>query len=318
MLQNKFILKGEHTLKSSIRPAALAGALLVCGWAQAETNKLLLTGGVSSVDGAAGGGLTPWAVIGSNATEGEIGGTAFLSRATTKDYGLTVVGAALGYKDFIEISIARQELSTGITGSGLGLPGLRLKQTILGGKIRVAGEAILDSDNLMPQIAVGVEFKSLNDTGLDSTLAALGAKKSGTDLYVSFTKLLLANNLLLNATVRATKANQNGLLGFGATLGGANDSYKLQPEFSIAYLLSKNFAVGAEYRFLPNNLETAGRAAGLGSGLRAENWKDVFIAWAPSKHFSLTLAYVDLGVIVPATTSNRRQTGAYLSGQFAF
>lgn len=258
------------------------------------------------------------AVIGSNATAGEIGGTAFLSRATTKDYGLTVVGAALGYKDFIEVSLARQELSTGITGTTLGLPGLKLKQTILGGKVRIAGEAILDSDNLMPQIAVGVEFKSLNDTGLDPTLAALGAKKSGTDLYVSFTKLLLANNLLLNATVRATKANQNGLLGFGATLGGANDSYKLQPEFSIAYLLSKNFAVGAEYRFLPNNLETAGRVAGLGNGLRAQDWKDIFIAWAPSKHFSLTLAYVDLGVIVPATTNNRRQTGAYLSGQVAF
>ncbi|MDP3170098.1 MAG: DUF3034 family protein, partial [Polaromonas sp.] len=41
--------------------------------AHAETGKLLLTGGVSSIDGAAGGGLTPWAVIGSNATEGEVG-----------------------------------------------------------------------------------------------------------------------------------------------------------------------------------------------------------------------------------------------------
>ncbi|MGP1665525.1 MAG: DUF3034 family protein, partial [Rhodanobacter sp.] len=28
------------------------------------SNKLLLTGGVSQLEGAAGGGLTPWAVIG--------------------------------------------------------------------------------------------------------------------------------------------------------------------------------------------------------------------------------------------------------------
>ena len=28
------------------------------------SNKLLLTGGVSQIEGAAGGGLTPWAVIG--------------------------------------------------------------------------------------------------------------------------------------------------------------------------------------------------------------------------------------------------------------
>jgi hypothetical protein len=32
----------------------------------------------------------------------------------------------------------------------------------------------------------------------------------------------------------------------------------------------------------------------------------------------VTLAYVDLGVIVPATTNNRKQTGAYLSVQVAF
>ncbi|MGQ3057945.1 MAG: DUF3034 family protein, partial [Nevskia sp.] len=44
-----------------------------------------LTGGVSSIDGAAGGGLTPWAVIGSNATEGEVGATAFVTAVRTTD-----------------------------------------------------------------------------------------------------------------------------------------------------------------------------------------------------------------------------------------
>jgi hypothetical protein len=177
---------------------------------------------------------------------------------------------------------------------------------------------VLDSDTLMPQVAVGVQYKTLDSTGFDGTLNALGAKRSGTDFYVSATKLLLGQSLLLNGTLRATKANQNGLLGYGATLNGDERSYSLQPELSLAYLVSKNIAVGAEYRFMRNKLETAGRAAGLGNGLRSEDWKDIFIAWAPNKNFSLTLAYVDLGVIVPATTASRKQTGYYLSAQVAF
>ena len=295
-----------------------ASAAVFCAGAQAETGKLLLTGGVSSIDGAAGGGLTPWAVIGTNATDGEIGGSAFITNAGTRDYGLTIYGAAVGINDRFELSVAQQDLDTRVTGTGLGLPGLRLKQTIFGAKVRVAGDAILDSDSLMPQIAVGLQYKTLGSTGLDPTLNALGAKRSGTDFYVSATKLFLGQSLLVNGTLRATQANQNGLLGYGATLGGSENSYSLLPEFSIGYLVNKNLVVGAEYRFMRNKLAKAGATAGLGNGLRSEDWKEIFIAWAPSKNFSLTQAYVDLGVIVPATTASRRQTGYYLSAQVAF
>ncbi|MES2192085.1 MAG: DUF3034 family protein [Pseudomonadota bacterium] len=295
-----------------------AAAALSCVGAHAETGKLLLTGGVSSIDGAAGGGLTPWAVIGSNATDGETGFSAFATNVGTKDYGLNIFGAAVGFSDKYEISIAQQDLNTRGTGTALGLPGLHLKQTILGAKVRVLGDAILDSDSAMPQVAVGLEYKQLGSTGLDGTLNTLGAKRNGVDLYVSATKLFLGQSLLLNGTLRATKANQNGLLGYGATLGGNENRYSLQPEFSVGYLLSKNVVVGAEYRFMRNKLETAGRAAGLGNGLRSEDWKDIYIAWAPTKNFSLTLAYVDLGVIVPATTASRKQQGYYLSAQVAF
>lgn len=298
--------------------AALAAcATFFCAGAQADTGKLLLTGGVSSVDGVAGGGLTPWAVIGSNATDEEIGASAFVTRVGTKDYGLTGYGAAVGFHDRFELSLAGQDFDTKGTGTALGLPGLHLKQTIVGAKARVYGDAVLDSDNLVPQIAVGVQYKTLGSTGLDATLDALGAKRSGVDVYVSATKLLLSQSLLLNATLRATKANQNGLLGYGATLGGNENKYSLQPEFSVAYLINRNVAVGAEYRFLRNKLETAGNAAGLGNGLRSEDWKDVFVAWAPTKNFSLTLAYVDLGVIVPAVAT-RKQRGFYVSGQVAY
>jgi hypothetical protein len=298
--------------------SATALAVACVGTAQAETGKLLLTGGVTSIDGAAGGGLSPWAVIGSNATDGETGFTASATRVVTNDYGLTGIAAAVGLNNRYELSIAQQDFDTGITGLGLGLPGLHLRQTILGAKVRVAGEAVLDSFNWKPQIAVGVEFKSLESGGLAPTLAALGANTSGTDIYVSATKLFLAQGILVNGTLRATKANQNGLLGFGATLGGARDGYQLMPELSVAWLINRKLAIGAEYRAMPNNLLDAGRAAGLGDGLRASDWKDLFIAWAPNKNVSLTLAYVDLGLIVPATTNNRNQTGLYLSGQFAY
>ena len=65
-------------------------------------------------------------------------------------------------------------------------------------------------------------------------------------------------------------------------------------------------------------LQRAGAAAGLGDGLRADDWMDLFVAWAPSKHVSITAAWVNLGRIVPATTGGRQQTGIYTSAQVAF
>lgn len=303
---------------SRIQPGTLAlAALVLATGAQSalaqganRSGKLLLTSGVSSIDGAAGGGLTPWAVTGGYATEGQFGASAYATRVKTSDYALTGYGVAASYGDRIELSIARQDFDTGPTGPALGLPGLHLEQNIFGAKLRVAGDAVLDSDTLMPQIAIGALYKDLDAGGLAPTLTALGAKDSGTDVYVSATKLFLAQGLLVNLTLRATKANQNGLLGFGGT---ASDSYKVQPEISVAYLLSKNLAIGAEYRAKPDNLNPSI----LGDGLKEDDWKDVFVAWAPSKHLSLTLAYVDLGRIVPAVVP-KRQKGAYLSAQIAF
>lgn len=312
----------QHTIYRKRSLSALlsiaAGAAFITAPAHADTGKLLLTGGVSTVDGAAGGGLTPWAVIGSLATEGEIGFTAHATRVNTRDYGLSTYGAAVGWNERVEISLAKQDFATGITGVLLGAPGLRLKQEILGVKVRVAGDAILDSDSWMPAIAVGLQSKRLGSTALDGTLTALGAKRHGVDAYISATKLFLAQGILVNGTLRATKANQNGLLGFGASLGGAKNSYEVLPEVSVAWLLRKDLAVGMEYRKMSNRLEVAGNAAGLADGLKSSDWKDIFVAWQPVKNVSLTLAYVDLGQIVPATTAKRRQTGTYFSAQVAF
>ena len=267
----------------------------------AGSGKLLLTGGVSSIDGAAGGGLTPWAVTGSYATAGEIGGTAFITRTKTQDYALNVYGAAIGVMDRFELSLARQEFNAGVV-----VPDTTLKLDIVGIKARVAGDAVLDSDTLMPQIAVGAEFKRVNPgPAVGGVLDSVAAKRNGIDFYVSATKLFLAQGILVNGTLRATKANQNGLLGFGSA---DKTSYSIKPEFSLAWLLSKNIAIGAEYRFKPNNLAFAGAA------FEEQAWKDLFIAWAPTKNVSVTAAYVDLGNIVGHT----RQTGGYVSAQLAF
>lgn len=280
--------------------------------AQADRGKLLLSGGVSTIEGAAGGGLTPWAVIGSYATDGEVGGTGFVTAVNTQDYALRTYGVALGIRDRVELSFAHQNFDTRDNLAPLGLPGLHLKQDIIGLKVRVAGDAVLDSDTWMPQVAVGLQHKRTDAGDLGPTLfGPLGAKRSGTDVYASATKLFLGQGLLVNATLRLTKANQGGLLGFG---GAQASSHKLQPEFSVAKLLSKNVVVGAEYRVKPDNLNRSV----LGTGaLKEDDWFDVFVAWAPTKNFSLTAAYVDLGRIAPAVQP-RRQTGGYLSAQFAF
>lgn len=308
----------------TLTTALLIGAAgLGCSLAQADTGKLLLTGGVSSIDGAAGGGLTPWATIGSNATQGEWGATAFATRTTTQDYGLNVYGAAVGIQDRVELSLARQDFDAspaialnGVAPFGVA-PGQHITMDVLGVKVKVAGDAVLDSDSLMPQIAVGLEYKSVNPGSLGSVLNFLGTRTDGTDFYVSATKLFLAQGILLNATLRNTNANQNGLLGFGSAAPG-KDSRSWVPEVSVAYLLSKNWAIGAEYRAKPNNLEDLGQAAGLGNGLAEDAWKDVFVAWAPNKHASVTLAYADLGRIVPGVSAGRRQGGFYLSAQLVF
>ena len=39
-----------------------------------------------------------------------------------------------------------------------------------------------------------------------------------------------------------------------------------------------DLAIGAEYRFKPDNLQALGPAAGLGNALREDDWRDLFIA----------------------------------------
>ncbi|MFY2764631.1 DUF3034 family protein [Arenimonas sp. MALMAid1274] len=262
--------------------------------------KLLLTGGVSQVEGAAGGGLTPWAVIGGYGTRDQIGANAYYTKVNLDDYHLDSYGVLVGLYDRVELSFSRQKFDTEAVGGALGLGnGFTFTQDTIGVKVKVAGDAVLEQDSWLPQIAVGAQFKK-NDQA--AVLAFVGARDdSGVDYYVSATKLYLAQSLLLNGTVRFTKANQFGILGFG---GDRNDSYRAQFEGSAAYLVNRNLAIGAEYRTKPDN---------LGIADEDDAW-DVFVAWAPAKNVSLTVAYVDLGNIVIRDD----QRGVYASLQVGF
>ncbi|MBL0164556.1 MAG: DUF3034 family protein [Xanthomonadales bacterium] len=266
----------------------------------AGSEKLLLTAGVSELEGAAGGGLTPWAVIGGYGTRDQIGASAFYTRVNVPDYHLDGAGALIGFLDRIEFSVAQQRFDTEAVGAALGLGrGFTFRQNIIGLKVKLAGDAVLEQDSWLPQLSVGAQFKK-NDRG--AVLEAIGAKDDhGIDFYASATKLYLAQSILANVTLRFTRANQIGILGFG---GDRNDNYTAQLEGSLAWLLSRNLAIGAEYRMKPDNLGIAGE----------DDWFDAFIAWAPGKHVSLTLAYADLGNIV----IKDRQRGLYASVQIGF
>ena len=262
------------------------------------SGKLLLTGGVNTVEGTAGGGLTPWAVTGGYGTATQVGGNVYATTIDTTDYRITSYGGLVTVFDRVELSLSRQSFDTQKVGGALGLgDGFTIDQTTAGIKVRLLGDAVLDQDEMWPQIAVGAQFKS-NDKGW--LVKALGARDdTGADYYVSATKLFLAQGLLLNATVRETRANQYGILGFGGLDGG----YHTQIEGSAAYLLNRHVAIGAEVRTKPDNLAVAHEGTAY----------DAFIAIAPCKTISMTFAWTDLGNIV-----TRRQSGLYASLQAGF
>ncbi len=276
---------------------ALGGTVSAAGLPE-PGSRLPATGGVSQIEGAAGGGLTPWALITGYGSRDQVGFTAFHTRADPTDFSLSATGVAVGIRDRVELSYAHQRLGLGST-----VPGQSISQDILGLKVKLTGDAVFDQDRWMPQLAFGLQYKRNADMTVPR---ALGARHDdGVDFYLAATKVWLAavfgRNLLLNGTVRATKANQMGLLGFG---GDRRDAYRYLPEVSVGVFLTDRIVLGAEARRKPDNL----------SVFREETFKDVFVAWFPSKRISVTAAWLDLGQIA----DRREQRAFYLSGQLAF
>lgn len=262
-------------------------------------DRLLATGGVTQIEGTGGGGLVPWALIAGYGTDEQIGGSVFYTKLRTRDgFDLKSGGVNVGFYNTFELSISQQTFGLSNT-----VPNESITVNTLGAKWRVFGDAIYDQDLDYPQISVGFNYKYNEDFKL--VPKALGAKNdSGIDIYASATKVYLGavagRNLLLNATLMATKANQFGILGFG----GDQEGFRLQPAGSAAIMLTDNLLIGAEYRAKPNNL----------SSFKEDDAKDLFVAWFPVRNVSITAAYVDLGNIA----DKDNQTGWYLSGQLSY
>lgn len=287
----------------SFRNLSFLGALiLICPAAvsYAGDGGLLATGGATSVEGSAGGGITTWAVLAGYATEGESSAEVFLGWADTGNFSLSSAGVTGNFHDRVELSWARQTFRLGDLGVVLGAPGARLEQDIFGAKVRLAGDVVYSR---IPQVSVGVQYKRNLDFGLPSALGALD--DSDYDLYAGVSRAFLGavagRNLLVNLTVRRTRANELGLLGFG---GDANDDYEFHPEGSIALFLDPGVVAGIEYRSKPSNLSFSDE----------DDWADLFIGWFPSKRIGVVAAITDLGTI--ATLAD--QGGIYLSLQATF
>ncbi|OZB15185.1 MAG: hypothetical protein B7X58_06800 [Marinobacter sp. 34-60-7] len=267
-------------------------------------SRIWATGGVTTIEGSAGGGLVPWALLSGYASDEEWGGTLNLSQARVDDYSLSVEGASLNWRNRVEVSIARQTLDLDtlafILKDGFGLEQDELRQDVFGVKARLFGDVLYTP---WGQWSLGVQYKRQRDFTVPD---AIGARDdSGVDVYLGGSKVFFASvldrNLLLNATLRATKANQGGLLGFG---GDQNNSHELMAEVSAGVFLNRRWLVGAEYRQKPDNLSFA----------EENDWWDLFVAWVPDRRIAVTAAWVNLGNVATLTD----QQGAYLAVQGSF
>lgn len=277
-------------------------AVIASAQVQAQS-RILATPGATQLEGAAGGGLVPWAAIGSYASQDEWGATASVTGVQVQDFALTNAGVLVGISNRLELSYAHQTLrlgdaaSTELERATAGAhSGLIVEQDIWGAKVRITGDLIYGS---WPQISAGAQYKINHNAKLATD--ELGASSArGTDVYVSAGKLYLnalyGRNVLLNGTARYTRANQLGLLGFGG-----DKSEALVGEVSAALLLNRHWAVGVEYRQKPDLLSSVDEHA----------WADAFIAWFPSKRVTWVAAYADLGTVALW----ERQRGWYLSLQ---
>jgi hypothetical protein len=272
---------------------------LVAGTAAQAGDRLLATGGVTQIEGSAGGGLSTWALIAGLGTRDQIGASGFCTRVEPDDFKLTSCGVNVGLYDRIEVSYAQQRFGLGTT-----VPGESIRQDVFGVKVKLYGDAVFAQDSPWPQISVGAQYKDNKD--FDFVPALLGARDgSDIDYYVAATKIWLAGiagrTTLVNGTLRATRANQFGILGFG---GDRKDDYALQPEMSAAVFVTDHIVLGAEYRMKPDNL----------SVFEENDCWDAFVAFIPFKNVSLTLAHADLGNIADKAD----QRGWYASLQASF
>lgn len=307
-------------IKRRVRARALGAmacmaAATVPMQSEAATGRLIVTGGATTVEGVAGGGVVPLALISGLASKDEIGGVGFASHLMVDDFKLNAYGGAINIHDRFEISLSRLDLSipnsvTGRTVIGLGVADNDIKMDVVGVKYRIAGDAMYQPDTWLPQIAIGAQYKKNRDENL---MRFLSADDSGYDIYLAATKVYLASvlgrNAFINGVVRYTDANYLGLFGFGNQAAGGDDDRSFQTEFSGGILITPQLLFGGEFKTMHDSKT-------LGGAVNPSTWKDVFIAYFPTKNVSVAAAYANLGQVGLAADDN--QTGFYMSLQVTF
>lgn len=160
----------------------------------------------------------------------------------TQDYALQSASLAIGFNDRFELSVATQVFK----GTSGALNNIKIKEDIFGIKFKLIGDAVYKQDSALTQISIGAmvkHHKGITDLGAVTNVKQLGAAHDqGIDYYLAAKKILLKQSILLNGTVRLTKANQTGLSGFG---GDLHDRYRPMAEISTAYLINRQWAAGA-------------------------------------------------------------------------
>lgn len=257
---------------------------------------------VTEIDGQAGGGLVPWALLADRPSVA-------VTSLNTQNLGVNSVAVNGGIANRVELSYART--SANIIGTALGNASNLANVDNYGVKVK------LNDMGTLPQFAVGVVNKQASGTLLDGTVVpALNNTKSGTDVYVAATKVvnIVGTNVLLNGVIRASKANQLGVLGFGGgNAAGAKTGYSYKPEVSAEIFAAENVIIGAEYRAEPSNGVTATDGV-----LHQNSAYDLNVVYVANKNLALTAAYVNLGQVAPALAGSNRQAGMYLQAQVTF
>nr|WP_227486617.1 DUF3034 family protein [Acidithiobacillus sp. HP-6] len=292
------ILAVACTLGALVPVAANAAIGSACLFGQ---GRILGTGAVTAIDGAAGGGINPWAVISGYGTNQQIGATAFYSHVLLNNYNMDAYGASVGLFNRIELSFARQSFGLGNTGGTLdgeindfaygggetaaqraapasaildkaGLTSsatpaffgnsYELNQDIVGIKARLFGNVVYDQNWWEPEVSVGVD---LHHNEMPKNLATtLHVARNGVSYYLSATKVWLNGifGLTTLADVNIDVTNANQQGLLG--FGGADGmGYKVLPAASVGVFLNRQVVLGAEYRDMPQNQLIASKSSPL-------------------------------------------------------
>lgn len=200
--------------------------------------------------------------------------------------------------DRVEVSLAQTIVNANAVAAAVNIasPGFgadsRITMNTFGLKLKLID---MGKDDAVPMVAIGLQNKHASGRIIDFLQNANAiSNTSGTDGYVAVTKVVNVGgkNVLLNGTLRATKANQIGLLGFGGGAAG-NNSYHYKPEVSVGVFMADNVVLGVEYRAKPNNIRAL--------GTNESGAYDLFLAYFINKNMALTAAYANLGQIGPSS-----------------